>query len=42
MNETQTMTNEQLAAALGKHRSLSVAFRLPTCAAGLGTIVLFS
>ena len=24
MNETQTMTNEQLAAALGKHRALSV------------------
>ena len=42
MNETQTMTNEQLAAALGKHRALSVVFRLLTCAAGLGTILLFS
>lgn len=36
------MTNEQLAAALGKHRALSVVFKLLTCAAGLGTILLFS
>lgn len=42
MKEKQTLTKEQLTAALGKHRALSVVFKILTCAAGLGTILLFS
>lgn len=42
MEEKRRMTNEQLEAALGKHRALSVVFKILTCITGLGTILLFS